>query len=218
MVARPSQAAGAAAACGSRVDIVQLVNDDLWMRDMGPIFLVNDRGDLAGLDLNFNGWGNKQVTRTTPRSRGKSSASSGSGGSWRRSCLKAARSRLTVREPRWQRRARSSTPTATPANPRARLTREILASLGARKMLGVNGLKGHDITDDHIDGLARFVNPPRSSSTSRQIRTRPTGGPTPSDGRSGTCDAARTPIPDPCTASSRESRAGSRRIRIRTRS
>jgi agmatine deiminase len=61
MVARPDQAAGAAAACGSGVDIVQLVNDDLWMRDMGPIFLVNDSGGLAGLDLNFNGWGNKQV-------------------------------------------------------------------------------------------------------------------------------------------------------------
>lgn len=61
MVARPPQAREAAAACGKRVEIVPLVNDDLWMRDMGPVFLVNGRGGLAGLDMNFNGWGNKQV-------------------------------------------------------------------------------------------------------------------------------------------------------------
>ena len=44
-----------------------------------------------------------------------------------------------------------------PGKTRAQLTREILDCLGARKMLWVPGLKGHDITDDHIDGLARFV-------------------------------------------------------------
>jgi agmatine deiminase len=61
MVARPDQARNAARACGKDVEIVELVNDDLWMRDMGPVFLVNGRGGLAGLDLNFNGWGNKQA-------------------------------------------------------------------------------------------------------------------------------------------------------------
>ena len=71
MVARPDQAAGVAAACGSGVGIVELVNDDLWMRDMGPIFLVNDSGGLAGLDLNFNGWGNKQVHRNDAKIAGE---------------------------------------------------------------------------------------------------------------------------------------------------
>jgi agmatine deiminase len=61
MVARPEQARDAARACGKQVEVVELVNDDLWMRDMGPVFLVNGRGGLAGLDLNFNGWGNKQA-------------------------------------------------------------------------------------------------------------------------------------------------------------
>ena len=61
MVARPDQAREAARACGKGVEIVELVNDDLWMRDMGPVFLVDGHGGLAGLDMNFNGWGNKQV-------------------------------------------------------------------------------------------------------------------------------------------------------------
>ena len=60
MIARPEQARDAAWACGKRVEIVELVNDDLRMRDMGGV-LVNGRGGLAGLDLNFNGWGNEQA-------------------------------------------------------------------------------------------------------------------------------------------------------------
>jgi agmatine deiminase len=157
MVARPDQAAGAAAACGSGVDIVQLVNDDLWMRDMGPIFLVNDSGGLAALDLNFNGWGNKQVHHNDAKiarevlsllgvqrfvapfvSEGGALEVDGAG------TVMATESSIINAN-------------RNPGKTRAQLTREILDCLGARKMLWVPGLKGHDITDDHIDGLARFV-------------------------------------------------------------
>ncbi|MDA4634276.1 agmatine deiminase family protein, partial [Escherichia coli] len=34
--------------------------DDLWMRDTGPVFVKNSAGQLAGVNFNFNGWGNKQ--------------------------------------------------------------------------------------------------------------------------------------------------------------
>jgi agmatine deiminase len=159
MVARPGQAAGAAAACGSGVDIVQLVNDDLWMRDMGPIFLVNDSGGLAGLDLNFNGWGNKQVHHNDAKisrellsllgvkrfvapfvSEGGALEVDGEG-----TVLATESSIINANR--------------NLGKTKAQLTGEILAYLGARKMLWVPGLKGHDITDDHIDGLARFVRP-----------------------------------------------------------
>ena len=30
---------------------------DVWHRDSGPIFVVNDKGELAATDWNFNGWG-----------------------------------------------------------------------------------------------------------------------------------------------------------------
>lgn len=57
LVVRPDQAK----ACGPAVEVLPMVNDDLWMRDIGPVFLINGKGGLAGLDLNFNGWGDKQV-------------------------------------------------------------------------------------------------------------------------------------------------------------
>jgi agmatine deiminase len=48
-------------------------------------------------------------------------------------------------------------PHRNPGRTREELTEDILAYLGQEKMLWVPGLAGHDITDDHIDGLARFV-------------------------------------------------------------
>jgi agmatine deiminase len=37
--------------------VVELSHDDAWMRDVGPTFVVNDRGGLRGVDWHFNAWG-----------------------------------------------------------------------------------------------------------------------------------------------------------------
>ncbi len=39
------------------VDVVQIPSDDSWMRDIGPSYVVNDRGELRGVDWQFNAWG-----------------------------------------------------------------------------------------------------------------------------------------------------------------
>ena len=31
--------------------------DDSWTRDIGPTFVIDDKGDVAGIDWGFNGWG-----------------------------------------------------------------------------------------------------------------------------------------------------------------
>jgi agmatine deiminase len=41
------------------IDIHVIPNDDVWVRDCGPIFLVNEGGDLAVTSWNFNGWGER---------------------------------------------------------------------------------------------------------------------------------------------------------------
>ena len=43
----------------SKVDIRVFPTNDMWARDSGPIFLVNDAGELAATDWNFNGWGER---------------------------------------------------------------------------------------------------------------------------------------------------------------
>lgn len=43
----------------SNLDVRIISNDDVWVRDCGPIFLVNNQGDLAVTNWNFNGWGER---------------------------------------------------------------------------------------------------------------------------------------------------------------
>ena len=44
----------------SSVRVVELSNNDAWMRDCGATFVVNDNGDLRGIDWTFNAWGGLQ--------------------------------------------------------------------------------------------------------------------------------------------------------------
>lgn len=39
------------------VRVVEMSNDDSWMRDSGPTFVVNDAGEVRGVDWTFNSWG-----------------------------------------------------------------------------------------------------------------------------------------------------------------
>ncbi len=40
-----------------RVGVIELSNNDAWMRDTGPTFVVNDKGVLRIIDWDFNAWG-----------------------------------------------------------------------------------------------------------------------------------------------------------------
>lgn len=59
MVANPADVATASMACGRGVDVLPMDLDDSWMRDIGPTFLLDSKGDIAGSDWRFNAWGNK---------------------------------------------------------------------------------------------------------------------------------------------------------------
>jgi agmatine deiminase len=39
------------------VRVVEISSNDAWMRDVGPTFVVNDRGGMRGVDWQFNAWG-----------------------------------------------------------------------------------------------------------------------------------------------------------------
>ncbi len=59
MVADPSQGAEARAACGEGVEVAEIAIDDSWMRDSGPVFVLDGAGGRAGVDFAFNAWGEK---------------------------------------------------------------------------------------------------------------------------------------------------------------
>jgi agmatine deiminase len=43
------------------VRLVELSHDDCWMRDVGPTFVVNGRGERRGVDWRFNAWGGREA-------------------------------------------------------------------------------------------------------------------------------------------------------------
>ena len=41
----------------ARIRVVELSANDAWMRDVGPTFVIDDRGAVRGVDWRFNAWG-----------------------------------------------------------------------------------------------------------------------------------------------------------------
>ncbi len=54
-----ADAAEARAALTGAVDVIELPIDDSWLRDSGPIFVVDGDGHRAGVHFGFNAWGEK---------------------------------------------------------------------------------------------------------------------------------------------------------------
>ena len=42
---------------GPNVRVVEMSNNDSWVRDSGPSFVVNDEGEVRGVDWGFNAYG-----------------------------------------------------------------------------------------------------------------------------------------------------------------
>ncbi|WP_340671072.1 agmatine deiminase family protein [Bradyrhizobium ottawaense] len=53
---------------GSDVEIVEAPVDDIWMRDIAPIYALSE-GEPVCIDLNFNGWGSTNYRRARPGDR-----------------------------------------------------------------------------------------------------------------------------------------------------
>jgi agmatine deiminase len=138
----------------------QIPTVDSWIRDYGPNFLINDKGELAYNDWIFNSWGNKyeelkrddaipmrlesllQLPRFTPGIvlEGGSIEVNGAG------CILTTEQCLL-------------NPNRNPQLTRAEIEQFLKSYLGVEKVLWLGeGIVGDD-TDGHIDDIARFVAP-----------------------------------------------------------
>ncbi|CAO3444853.1 Agmatine deiminase (EC 3.5.3.12) [Azospirillum argentinense] len=57
MVCDPADVADASLACGPGVEILPLPISDSWIRDTGPSFVTDGKGQVAGVHWRFNAWG-----------------------------------------------------------------------------------------------------------------------------------------------------------------
>jgi agmatine deiminase len=59
VIARPGTAPRLPEATAHPVDVLEIPIDDSWVRDNGPIFVVDGRGGVAAVGFEFNAWGGR---------------------------------------------------------------------------------------------------------------------------------------------------------------
>ena len=146
------------AALPRAVDVWNIPTDDLWARDSGPLFAKGLDG-LSVVSLNFDGWGGKQVhghdrpvaARVAQR-MGLPLVDSGLSGE-AGGVEQDGAGLLLAHESSWVEAGRN------PGLTRAVIEKRLLQAYGADRMIWAPGIQGEDITDDHIDPTARFVEP-----------------------------------------------------------
>ena len=140
----------------ARVELWDIATDDLWCRDSGPSFVVDGKGGLAVTQFNFNGWGGKQTHGNDGKIAARVAQELGlpvfdaglvgeAGG-----VETDGHGTLIAHESTFINPNRNK-------GTKAEVEAMLLDTMGARKMIWAPGIKGADITDYHIDALARFV-------------------------------------------------------------
>lgn len=133
---------------------------DLWMRDMAPTYVVDSvQQALSGVDYNFNGWGGKypvdadeslaSIILNTSHVPQIASTIVTEGGSLEVD----GEGTLIITESSILNSNRN------PKQSRADVEAELRHTLGVEHIIWIPGRKGLDVTDCHIDGLARFISP-----------------------------------------------------------
>lgn len=143
-----------------KVEIWDIPTDDLWCRDSGPSFVIDGKGGLAMTNFNFNGWGNKQVHDNDGRIAQKIADRLGlklfdagligeAGG-----VETDGEGMLIAHASSWVNPNRNS-------GSQSDVAQKLMDTMGAEIVVWAPGIKDADITDYHIDALARFTQPGR---------------------------------------------------------
>ncbi|GAB6152112.1 agmatine deiminase family protein [Desulfosporosinus burensis] len=143
-----------------RIDLLPIEHNDAWLRDNGPTFLVNDTGDVAGVNWKFNAWGGKyapwdlddqvaaEILKHFELKRFDAPLVM-EGGSLH---VDGEGTLLTTQECLLN-------PNRNPAMTREQIEAELKNFLNIQKVVWLkNGLDG-DETDGHVDNIACFVAP-----------------------------------------------------------
>ncbi|HEX8105483.1 MAG TPA: agmatine deiminase family protein [Solirubrobacteraceae bacterium] len=164
LAADPSQEAEARAAVAGTVEVVAIPLDDSWVRDSGPIFVVDAAGTRrVGVDFGFNAWGEKfhpydadaAYARRVLERLGEERSQVPlvlEGGSI---AVDGAGTLVTTEQCLLH-------PSRNPSLSREEIEAALIESLGLERVvwLGQGLVEDHD-TDGHVDNIAAFVEPGR---------------------------------------------------------
>lgn len=159
MICQPGDAREVRDRCGAGIDVAEIEIDDSWTRDSGPVFVVNDRADVAVVDFGFNAWGGKY--RPFDRDAALGAALAGLLGARRYQAplvleggaffVDGEGTLVTTEGPALDQRR-------NPGISRARIEEVAGDYLGISRVVWLVAAPDRD-TDGHIDGIAQYVCP-----------------------------------------------------------
>lgn len=159
MLVNPTDVARARKLMDPRVSLVECALDDLWVRDSGCVFVKNAAGERAGVDFNFNGWGDKQAHERDAAVAAFMTE---------RADVEHLRSNLVLEGGGIEVDGQGSAiltescvlnANRNPGLGKAAVESALKEALGLQKIIWLPGIAGRDITDGHTDFYARFVRP-----------------------------------------------------------
>lgn len=159
MLVREKEYSLAASLLDPKVNLVVAPLNDLWIRDTGPSFVLDNKGNKAAVKLNFNGWGKKQVHNLDKNVADLVARQANvpvintslvlEGG-----CLEVdGQGTAIITESCVLNKNRN------PGVSKAQFEDLLMPLLGLKKIIWLPGIRGKDITDGHTDFYARFARP-----------------------------------------------------------
>lgn len=159
MLVRQADLALARQLMGTRVELIVSPLGDLWMRDTGPVFVVTEAGDKAGVDFNFNGWGEKQDFAQDAKVASFVAQRAGVRRLQTELILEGGGIEVDGHGTAIITESCVLNDNRNPGVSKAQCERELKRLLGLEKIIWLPGIKGKDITDGHTDFYARFARP-----------------------------------------------------------
>ena len=149
----------AARLCGNKVRLLVQPIDDLWMRDTGPVFVRKAGGALAGVNFNFNGWGEKQDYDDDALVAGFVAGRAGVAVLESSLVLEGGGIEVDGQGTAIITESCVLNANRNPGVGKAKCEQELHRLLGIEKVIWLPGIAGQDITDGHTDFYARFCAP-----------------------------------------------------------
>lgn len=141
------------------IELVEFTMNDLWMRDTGPAFVVNGKGQKAAVNFNFNGWGEDQAYEYDAKVAGFVALHAGVDSIESSLILEGGCFEVDGHGTAIMTESCILNDNRNPDRDKRDVERELKALLGLDTIIWLKGIKGKDITDGHTDLYARFAKP-----------------------------------------------------------
>ena len=141
------------------IELIEFNMNDLWMRDTGPAFVINEVGQKMAVNFNFNGWGEEQAYELDSKVADFVAQQAG---------VQSIRSSLILEGGCFEVDGQGTAimtesciinDNRNPGIHKQDIEAELKELLGLDKIIWLKGIKGRDITDGHTDFYARFAKP-----------------------------------------------------------